>query len=360
VSTDEQGRPLNDGGVPSAFGNTLAWTWARDMPRSLKSSKFLCLLYVLRAMANGSGELRFKKDGKAIRIQDIAAATGCREQDARRYLEAARRAGVVAVIGEPRRGKATLYRLLATAWPSWAAAEEYLKGTVRPRKEEDSAEGSGHSGTNSEQESSVHGGTNQFGPQRPELGADEQEPGRSTVDRMGSGHSGTQGSVHSGPNNPGVTQGVTHELVDVATQAQVVGAEDAKSDSPNNQQQEQATDEPFGRCEECQVPLMRPGRKRCPVHAVEQGRARKPRAGRARPIQAPLMTVVQGDAAGPQQAAEAPQRPVSKIPNPWAPERVCGCGRPYRTGEAHCPLCIELAREETARLAAAHPKASTA
>ena len=160
ASTHEQeGR--RDGGVPNTFGNKVAWKWSRTMPRSLKASKFLCLLYALRAMASASGELRFP-DGKPIRIQDIAAATGCREQDARRFLEAGRRAGVL-LVGERRRGTPTLYAVAAEAWPDWKAAEDYLKGTVRPRKtEEGPAPSSGHSGTNSDAEGSVHGGTEEF------------------------------------------------------------------------------------------------------------------------------------------------------------------------------------------------------
>ncbi|SOE31707.1 hypothetical protein [Streptomyces sp. OK228] len=356
MSTDEQ-ETRKDGGVPNSFGNALAWTWTRQMPRGLKGG-FLCTLYALRAMAAPSGELRFK-DGKPIRIQDIAKAAGCREQDARRYMEAGRLAGVVLVDGERRRGRATRYVISPVSWPDWKAAEHYLKGTARRRQEEEPEQSSGHSGTNSPEAGSVHSGTNQIGPQRHELEADDAEGNRSTVARMGSGHSGTNGSVHSGPNNPGVTQGVTHVLADVGTQAQVVGGSAANSDHSSGNQAK-ADDEPFGRCEECHVPLVRPGRKRCGLHAETPARGRNARAGRARPIQAPLMTVVAGDAAGPQAPTEAPQQPATKIPNPWAPERTCGCGRTYRTGESACPLCIDLQRQEIARLAAHHPSAHTA
>ncbi|WP_327594632.1 FaeA/PapI family transcriptional regulator [Streptomyces chartreusis] len=360
MSTHEQeGRA--GGGVPNAFGNKVAWKWSRTMPRSLKASKFLCLLYVLRTMASASGELRFP-DGKPIRIQDIAAATGCREQDARRYLEAGRRAGVV-LAGERRRGTPTLYTVAGEAWPDWKAAEDYLKGTARRRQEDEEPEqGSGHSGTNAGEQSSGHSGTQakpESGPQRPELEPGGEGPSKSTVDRWGSGQGGPLGSGHGGPVNPGVTQGVTHVMADVATQPQLVGGSAANSDH-SSEDQAKADDEPFGRCEVCQVPLLRPGRKRCGAHAETPARGRNARAGRQRPIQAPLMTVVAGDAEGAQQATEAPQTPVSKIPNPFAPERTCGCGRTHRTGESQCPLCLELAREEAARLAAAHPRATTA
>jgi hypothetical protein len=355
MSTDEQ-KTRKDGGVPNSFGNALAWTWTRQMPRGLKGG-FLCLLYALRAMAASSGELRFK-DGKPIRIQDIAKAAGCREQDARRYLEAALRSGVVQVDGERRRGRATRFIIVPTPYPSWKAAEDYLKATARRRKEDEAEQGSSRSGTNSPETGSDHSGTNENGPQRPELGADDADPGQTTVARMGSDHSGTSGSDLGGPNNPGVTQGVTHVLADVGTQPQVVGGEAANSD-PSSEDQAKAGDEPFGRCQECQVPLLRPGRTHCPVDTVDQSSRGKRQAGRRRPIQAPLLMPVPDAPDTPQQAAQAPQQHASKI-NPWAPERTCGCGRTYRTGDARCPLCLELAREETARLANAHPRATTA
>ncbi|WP_411092242.1 hypothetical protein [Streptomyces sp. 049-1] len=355
MSTDEQ-ETRKDGSVPNSFGNALAWTWTRQMPRGLKGG-FLTLLYALRAMAAPSGELRFK-DGKPIRIQDIAKAAGCREQDARRYLEAGLRSGVVQVDGDRRRGRATRYVILPTPWPNWTAAEQYLKGTARRRKEEEPEQGSDHGGTNSPETGSDHGGTNDNGPQRPELGDESGERVRATEARMGSDHSGTSGSGLGGPNNPGVTQGVTHVLADVGSQAQVVGGSAANSDH-SSENQGQAADEEFGRCEVCSS-RVRPGRNRCPDHREEQPRGRKRQAARRQPIQAPLLMPVPDASPTPQQAAEAPQQPVSKIPNPWAPERNCGCGRTYRTGESQCPLCLELAREEAARLAAAHPQATTA
>ncbi|MFF4900524.1 hypothetical protein [Streptomyces sp. NPDC001068] len=357
MSTDEQ-ETRKDGAVPNSFGNALAWTWTRQMPRGLKGG-FLCTLYALRAMAAPSGELRFK-DGKPIRIQDIAKAAGCREQDARRYMQAGRLAGVVLVDGERRRGRATRYVIAPVAWPNWQAAADYLKGTARRRKEDEEPEqGSGHGGTNSPEDGSAHSGTTENGPQRHELEAEGAKTVPPTVARMGSDHSGTKGSDHRGPINPGVAQGVTHVLADVGTQPQVVAGEAANSDH-SSENQAKADHEPFGRCEECGVPLVRPGRRRCSSHTETPARGRNARAGRQRPIQAPLMTVVAGDAEGAQRAAEASQQPVSKIPNPWAPERTCGCGRTHRTGESACPLCIDLQRQEITRLAVDHPGAHTA
>ncbi|HLL33828.1 MAG TPA: hypothetical protein VK545_08035, partial [Streptomyces sp.] len=158
--TTEEADSRASGGVPHSFGNRLAWHWTREMPPGLKGG-FLTMLYALRTMASASGELRFSGDGKPIRIQDLAKGAGCREKDARRYLDAAILAGVVCVKGERRRGKPTLYALVLSPWPDWAAAAEHLKGTARKPKEPpaDPAEperSSGHSGPN-----------RKFRPQRP-------------------------------------------------------------------------------------------------------------------------------------------------------------------------------------------------
>ncbi|MFF1467980.1 hypothetical protein [Streptomyces mirabilis] len=148
-------------------------------------------------------------------------------------------------------------------------------------------------------------------------------------------------------------------MADDSPQPQVGGRASGEEFDRSQQQEAAASAELFGRCEQCHVPLVRPGRSRCPLHTADQG-GRKQQTARQRPIQAPLLMPVPNAPAAPQQAADAPQTPVSKIRTPWAPERTCGCGRTHRTGESNCPLCLELAREEAARLAAAHPKASTA
>jgi hypothetical protein len=283
------------------------------------------------------------KDGKAIRIQDMAKAFGCREQDARRYLEAAIRAGLVHVDGERRRGVATVYMLNAVIrYPDWKAAEDYLKGTARrPKEDEEPAGGSGHSGTNSDGGSSGLCGPNQFGPQRHELGEAGEEAVRSTVDRPGSDHSGTNGSVHSGPNNPGVTHGVPHDMADVVTQPQPVAREDEQTDQSS--QPDEAL--PYGRCEGCRKPLTLAGRTRCGgcrrLDAVPgQGRATDP----GKPVQRPLMTVVPGVLEGPGPAGE-PFR--WKPEDPLAPARVCSCGREFRSRtDTTCQDCQFAAHQE--------------
>ncbi|WP_327345908.1 hypothetical protein [Streptomyces europaeiscabiei] len=348
MSVDEQDS-RKEGGVPNSFGNALAWKWTRQMPRGLKGG-FLTMLYALRAMAAASGELRFK-DGKPIRIQDLAKAAGCREHDARRYLDAGIRAGVVLVDGERRRGKATRYAIPGDVlWPDWKSAEDYLKATARRRaQDEEPEDSSGHSGTNSEAGSSGRKGTNQFGPQRHELGAADEESVRATEARMGSGHSGPTGSGRSGPNNPGSSHGVSHDGADVVTQPPVAGGSLAQNDQSPNQDQD---DQPFGRCEQCGHPLVRPGVTRCAAHREKPTSRKRPNADRRGPVQAPLMAVVPTEPEPAAAAAPEPQLP--KQTDPFAPLRLCGCGREFRDRDpaAPCPECRTAEREEAARLAA--------
>ncbi|WP_406501540.1 hypothetical protein OHA04_27375 [Streptomyces sp. NBC_01590] len=328
VSTDEEQRspcPAHD------FGNALAWRWTREMPRTLKGG-FLTMLYALRAMAAASGELRFS-DGKAIRIQDMAKAAGCREQDARRYLDAGILAGVVGIDGDRRRGKATRYALLRTNWPNWQAAADHIKATARPRKEvseESPAEqGSSHSGPNLDGEN--------IGPQRPELSEGGENGVRSTEARMGSVHSGLIGSGHSGPNNPGVTQGVTQEMVDVVTQPQVVAGEASSKDEISP-----VEERPWGQCSnpECGVRLLRATSGLC--HGCQrqaEGAQQDPQA----PVQGAFLTPMPAGPTGPAAAPQEATQPF-KIPqqDPGAPLRVCGCGREHRAHNPadRCPDCL--------------------
>ncbi|MFJ5038007.1 hypothetical protein [Streptomyces parvulus] len=346
MSEEEADTKREGGGPAHSFGNTLAWTWSREMPRYLKGG-FLTALYACRAMASKTGRLCFK-DGKAIRIQDMAKAFGCREQDARRYLEAAIRAGLVSVDGERRRGVATVYVLNPLMrYPDWRAAEEYLKGTARrPKDDEAPAKSSVHSGSNSDAKGSVHSGTNQFGPQRHELGEPDADEGRSTVDRPGSDHSGTNGSVHSGPNNPGVSHGVSHDGADVVPQPEVV-AREVEQGERSSSADEDLEEPPFGRCDGCRRPLTRPDRSRCagcPPHLASmpgQGRS----TDRRKPVQGPLMTVVPPVAG--EAAAPTPEPFRWKPEDPLAPARTCGCGREFRSRtDKTCQDCQHAAHQE--------------
>ncbi|MGW2951592.1 hypothetical protein [Streptomyces eurythermus] len=340
MSTEQQD-DRSPGGPAHAFGLTLAWKWTREMPRGLKGG-FLTMLYACRAMAAASGQLRFR-DGKVIRIQDLAKAAGCREQDGRRYLEAAVRSGAILVEGQRRRGTPTLYMLNAVIrHPDWAAAESYLKATARRRKEDqETAGGSGHGDTNSDGESSVRGGTNQFGPQRNVLGATGDVGVRAAEARPGSVHGGTTGSGHGGTNNPGFSHGVPHDMADVVTQPQPVAREGAQTD----QFSEPDEGLPYGRCEGCRNPLTLAGRNRCGgcrrLDAVPgQGRA----TAHSKPVQRPLMTVVPTLP----EAPAATREPFRWKPeDPLAPTRVCGCGREFRSRtDATCQDCQFAAHQE--------------
>ncbi|MFF7534902.1 hypothetical protein ACFZB2_38320 [Streptomyces bobili] len=226
MSTDEQdARP---GSVPNAFGNALSWKWTRNMSTYLRRSGLPLLLCQLRNFASASGEVAFSGDRKPIRITDIAAASCCREKDARRYLEAAIRAGVVQILGERKRGAATRYVIVVHPWPDWQAAEDYLKSTARdnskrPAKWTEETEGP--------EGSSGHSGPNHNGPLRPELTGGTAEEVRATPARRSSGHSGPMGSGHSGPNNPGGFPWVPQERAEVGFQPQVVGAPEDQPES---------------------------------------------------------------------------------------------------------------------------------
>ncbi|MFD3978347.1 hypothetical protein ACFWR6_07140 [Streptomyces griseus] len=351
MSYEQQEDPGRKPGCPPhEFGNALAWKWTREMPPSLKSG-FLTMLYALRAMSSASGHLRFSGDGKPIRIQDIAKAAGCREKDARRFLEAATLAGVVVTIGERRRGKPTLYALVLSPWPNWSAAADHLKSTARQRKVEEPAEGSGHSGPNStegeSQEGSGHSGPNSNG--------DESEVNRATAARMGSGHGGPIGSGHSGPNNPGSTQGLPQEMADVVDQPQQragVRDEDEFPEQPDEhdtaeQPDPESTDLDARHCPCGRGRIVRADRDVCGGCVKD---AREAEEAARRPVQGAFLIGMPGGAQG----APAPRRGrVAAWPteDPAAPLRVCSCGREHRLPDsAHCPDCVHAAEEQRIEL----------
>ncbi|MGQ5576046.1 hypothetical protein [Streptomyces sp. ECR3.8] len=281
MSSDEQA-PAS-GSVPNAVGNALSWKWTRQMPAYLRRTGLPLLLCQLRNFANASGEIAFAGDRKPIRITDIAAAACCREKDARRYLEAAERAGVVRILGERKRGKPTRYAIVPHPFPDWQAAEDYLRSTARDNSKrppkwtqepETPAESSGHSGPN------------QYGPLRPELTDGTDEEVRATPAPWSSGHSGPTGSGHSGPNNPGGYPRSSHDGAEVVPQPQPSGP-DGKQIDPHEHHHHDRPDRPdagpapaatAGRCRECQIPLIRPGRHLCA--GCEQYLAAHPDHGR--------------------------------------------------------------------------------
>lgn len=256
MSTEEQDSRTS-GSVPNAFGNALSWKWTRQMSAYLRRSGLPLLLCQLRNFASASGEVAFSGDRKPIRITDIAAASCCREKDARRYLEAAIRAGVVQTLGERKRGKATRYVIVVHPFPNWQAAEDYLKSTARdnskrPPKWSEEPEGPG--------ESSGHSGPNQNGPLRPELTDGTENEVRATPAPMGSGHSGPTGSGHSGPNNPGGFPRSSHDGAEVSFKPQLVGPPEDQIDHQESHDDHAA----WTRCTACSRPIIpdpkRPGR----------------------------------------------------------------------------------------------------
>ncbi|MFE9936357.1 hypothetical protein [Streptomyces hirsutus] len=269
------------GSVPNAFGNALAWKWTRQMPTTVRRSGLPTLLYALRAMANAGGELRFNGDRKPIRIQDIAKAACCDEKDARRYLEAAIRAGVVTVRGERKRGVPTLYVLLPHPFPDWTAAADYLESTKRDRAGRKPApwvgEGTEVRGASPEPE------TEKFGGPPPELTDGTETEVRGTAPRWSSGDRPPIGSGDRPPNNPGVTHVSTHDGAGVGFQPQVVGAphdqidhQEPHHDTPPPEPEPDPDDhETWTRCRSCRRPILpdpqRPGRTvhaRCETPAV--------------------------------------------------------------------------------------------
>lgn len=350
VSYEQQEDPgRRPGCPPHEFGNALAWKWTKEMPPSLKGG-FLTLLYALRAMSSASGHLRFSGDGKPIRIQDIARAAGCREKDARRFLEAAILAGVVVTIGERRRGKPTLYALVLSPWPSWGAAADYLKSTARPRKAEGPAESSGHSGPNSGEE----GGQGSSGHSGPNSPGDDLEVNRATAARMGSGHSGPIGSGHSGPNNPGSTQELPQERADVVPQPQQRAGVRDEAEFPE-QPDDHETAAPPG-AEEPQLDarpcscgrgmIVRAERDLCGGCLKDAKRAQE--AAR-QPVQGAFLIGMPGGGQGlPAARRGAPAWPTE---DPAAPLRLCACGREHRMRDsARCPDCLYAAEEQRVAL----------
>lgn len=217
MSTDQQ-EARATGSVPHAFRMAVAWRWAKEMPRPLRGG-FLTLLYALAALADTAGRVRFARDGKPIRISDIAEASGCDQKDCRRYLMAAEVAGVVVVEGERKRGKTTLYIILVTPIPDWEAAAASLSSTRRKSRTappwlDENAEKNG--GVSPELFPDENGG------HTPELSGPAAEKERGTHPRPSSGDTPPNGSGDTPPNNPGSTHVLPHEMAEVVAQPQVV------------------------------------------------------------------------------------------------------------------------------------------
>jgi hypothetical protein len=241
----------------------VAWHWAKEMPRSLRGG-FLTLLYALAALADSTGRLRFARDGKPIRISDIAEASGCDEKDCRRYLLAAEAAGVVLVEGERRRGRTTLYIILVTPVPDWGASVASLDSTRRkprtppPWVAEKRTENGGLTPELSGDE---------FRGLTPELWDQSEKEVPGTHPRPSSGDSPRNGSGDSPRNNPGSTQELPHETAEVVTQPQEVAAPAVDKTDPDGEDKPDAIPDGFVRCTKCHERMVPRRGQAAHVHA---------------------------------------------------------------------------------------------
>lgn len=232
------------GSVPNDWGNALARRWAPDLPRPL-AGPTLRMLYALRTLASADGALRYR-DGKGIPLGEIAAACRSDEKDVRRYLTAAIAAGIVGTIGKPKRGKATIYALILTPWPNWAAAVAVLANSERPPGAEPAPWSStGPSYSVLPAGSSRRGDLNpspetEFGGPRPELiehGSgvrDCNSPERSSGDRDPAEFGGPRPVDIGGPrlHHPGTTKS-NQEMGEVVPQPEDVRAYAHPADAPS-------------------------------------------------------------------------------------------------------------------------------
>ncbi|MEU6342174.1 hypothetical protein ABZ883_14675 [Streptomyces sp. NPDC046977] len=265
MSNEEQEQ--RTGSVAHAFGQALATQWAPTMPTALKRTGLPILLYAMRQLSNATGALRYTRDGKPVRLKQIAAAACCAEKDARRYVEAALLAGVVQIDGERKRGSITAYQLIVNPFPDWDAAVSYLRANARKSgkartvwQTANTPESSGHRDPNSEEPTSGHRDPNL----RPET---DTEP-RVTATHWSSGHRDPLSSGHRDPNNPWNTHEVSHDGAEVVPQPQVVDGWDREEPEPDDHEHDHEDDEAaprpdtaqtatgFARCAICHRPLV--------------------------------------------------------------------------------------------------------
>lgn len=261
MSNDEQDRA--SGSVPNAFGNALAWRWMRHMPASLKRSNLHTLLYTLRAIANADGTLRDKKSKQPFRIKDIARAAGADEKDVRDRLEAAIRAGVIAVGSERRRGRSALYVLVPSPRPDWAAAAAYLDG-VKALREDARKARAAKKGTERKAApwADENGGrspeleTDENGGPTPELtdGTDLGE--RGAVPRLRTGGGPPNGSGGGPPNNPGVLPRGSHDGADLGSQPQPLGPPESQDHDSHEDHTADGDTTGWTLCARCNDPML--------------------------------------------------------------------------------------------------------
>lgn len=253
--------PRTPGSVPNSWGNALAWRWSRDMPPGTPSA-FLALLYALRAIANASGQLRFR-DGRPMTLKDFAAASRVDVKDVRRYRDAAVAAGVLAVLGEQRRGRSPLHALVLAPYPDWTAAADVLSATKRKRPERkpppwrDDEKG-GRSPVLDDGEK---------GGRPPLLQADPADGERGAVPPLRKGGGPPPRKGGGPPNNPGIPKKEHQGGADVGPRPQESSGRGRTDLDQSQGQDDHAPAAPStapARCPRCDGPMItRPGRPHC-------------------------------------------------------------------------------------------------
>lgn len=151
------------------------------------------------------------------------------------------------------------------------------------------------------------------------------------------------GGDHKSPTS-GRDPGTDHTEADVVSQPQVVAGASSKGDQGSAEVGEDG--QPLRRCAHpgCWQPLVRPGTTRCSTHRDPlPGQRRRPARGREYATQSPLMHVVPAHVDAPAARPSFSWKPE----DPTAPERLCGCGRSYRSRtDKTCQDCQYAAHQE--------------
>ncbi|NML55690.1 hypothetical protein HHL19_36275 [Streptomyces sp. R302] len=350
---DEQQR--TGGSVAHAYGNMLARQWAPQMPRLL-TGPFLTMLYALRTLASADGRLRYERDGKAITIQQIARACRSDQKDVRDYLQAAGAAGVVAVVDDGhgtggKRGRAVMYSLVLCPSPDWERAaglvwiaqqrkKEQREARALARKAAAAAQSSGDSVPTSLEETSGDSAPTSEGDTSGDSAPRSAEEGSGDRAPTQVGGQCPEGVGGQCPDHPGSTHELPHEMAEVVPQPQDAHGRASEKTSPQQQEKHR-------RCGGgCGQPVIRPDRLLCTGCERRAQKAAQPAAG---PVQGAFMiSVPAGSLPGPRGATQSPQGPQPPV-DPFAPLRLCDCGRDYRAAApGRCPDCLDAAARERA------------
>ncbi|MFJ4907701.1 hypothetical protein ACIQCR_24700 [Streptomyces sp. NPDC093249] len=347
MDDEQQTRPTG-GSVPHAWGNALARQWAPALPRPLLGS-FLTTLYALRVLAAADGRLRYARDGAAVTITQIATAARSDQKDVREYLRAAVAAGVVGITSAAP-GRAVEYALLLCPSPNWDKAAGIVWMAQQVKKEQrtaraaaraartESAPTSGDSAptplesTSGDCPPTSQGQTSgDSAPRSIDEGSGDSAPGRV-------GGQCPEGVGGQCPEHPGGTHVLPHEVAEVVPQPQDVRGRAGEKTTDESEPPPRSRYCASG----CGQRVIRPDRLVC---AGCEGRVRTRRTPppTPSPVQGAFMFAM------PFRPSAAPQGPGTPRPavDPYAPLRVCDCGRDYRAlAPGRCPDCLDAAARE--------------